>query len=92
MRIINVMPQNDYSLLVFTDDGREGVFDVRPYLDCEVFVPLRQPTEFMKVRNGGYFVEWECGADLSADTLEFGLRQVSGEPVAALGSKVSGPN
>ena len=24
----------------------------------------------MKVFNGGYFVEWECGADLSADTIE----------------------
>jgi hypothetical protein len=25
---------------------------------------------FMKVSNGGYFVEWDCGADLSADTIE----------------------
>ena len=24
----------------------------------------------MNISNGGYFVEWECGADLSADTLE----------------------
>jgi hypothetical protein len=24
----------------------------------------------MKIRNGGYFVKWECGADLSADTIE----------------------
>jgi len=24
----------------------------------------------MKVINGGYFTEWECGADLSADTIE----------------------
>jgi len=24
----------------------------------------------MKISNGGYFVEWQCGADLSADTIE----------------------
>jgi hypothetical protein len=26
--------------------------------------------EFQKVSNGGYFVEWDSGADLSADTIE----------------------
>jgi hypothetical protein len=31
---------------------------------------LRRSSEFAKVFNGGYFVEWECGADLSADTTE----------------------
>lgn len=24
----------------------------------------------MKVANGGYFVEWNCGVDMSADTIE----------------------
>ena len=31
---------------------------------------LRDIAEFMKVRSDGYFVEWQCGADLSADTIE----------------------
>jgi hypothetical protein len=31
---------------------------------------LRVHDEFTKVSNGGYFIEWECGADLSADTIE----------------------
>jgi hypothetical protein len=26
--------------------------------------------------NGGYFLEWECGADLSADTIEAKMRIV----------------
>ena len=47
-----------------------GEFDVRPYLSYEAFEDLRHPSEFMKVFNGGYFVEWACGADLSADTIE----------------------
>ena len=76
MRIEKIIPLQNHTLLILTTDGREGVFDMQPYLDYEVFKPLNQPDEFLKVRNGGYFVEWECGADLSADTLESGLRSV----------------
>jgi hypothetical protein len=39
-------------------------------LSDEAFEELRDPEEFAKVTNGGYFVEWACGADLSADTIE----------------------
>jgi hypothetical protein len=31
---------------------------------------LRDDAAFQRVRNGGYFIEWECGADLSVDTIE----------------------
>ena len=24
----------------------------------------------MQITNGGYFIEWDCGADLSVDTIE----------------------
>lgn len=47
-----------------------GHFDVCPFLGYEAFEELRDPAEFVKVSNGGYFVEWACGADLSADTIE----------------------
>ena len=70
MRIscIKVLP--DWTLQVSAEDGREGRFDVRPYLDYEIFRPLKDQSEFAKVSNGGYFIEWACGADLSADTIE----------------------
>jgi len=29
---------------------------------------------FLKIVNGKYFVEWDCGADLSADTIEAHLK------------------
>ena len=51
-------------------DGIEGVFDVKPYLKSEAFLPLQDNEEFSSVHNGGYFVEWPCGADLSADTIQ----------------------
>lgn len=70
MNIAEVIPKERYTLLVRADDGRSGIFDVAPYLEAEAFEPLKDEKEFEKVRNGGYFVEWECGADLSSDTIE----------------------
>lgn len=74
MMIEKVSPLSGARLQVVLSDGRSGVFDVQPYLDCEVFLPLREPEEFGKLRNGGYFIEWECGADLSLDTIEAQLK------------------
>jgi len=70
MKIVQVCPQSNYVLSIVTEDGSVGQFDVRPYLMYEAFEDLRRPSEFVKVFNGGYFVEWDCGADLSADTIE----------------------
>ena len=70
MRIAELHPQPNWMLSIVADDGRVGRFDVSPYLGYEAFEDLRDHNEFMKVVNGGYFVEWDCGADLSADTIE----------------------
>ena len=70
MRIAEVTPGDDFVLHVVSEDGRIGSFDVSPYLDSEVFAPLNTRSEFEKLHNGKYFIEWDCGADLSADTIE----------------------
>ncbi len=70
MKIASISPNRDGTLTVVREDGIVGVFDVRPYFDLEAFGALREAGEFAKVSNGGYFVEWACGADLSADTIE----------------------
>ena len=70
MRIMELQAEPNWVLSIVTDDGRIGRFDVSPYLRYEAFEALRDQNEFMKVVNGGYFVEWDCGADLSADTIE----------------------
>lgn len=70
MRISQLTPHTDWKFSVVAQDGRTGLFDVRPYLQLEAFKELQDITEFMKIRNGGYFVEWDCGADLSVDTIE----------------------
>ncbi|MDP1654106.1 MAG: DUF2442 domain-containing protein [Rhodocyclaceae bacterium] len=70
MRIADLQANPNHVLSIVADDGRMGRFDVTPYLEYEAFNPLRNPGEFEKIANGGYFVEWDCGADLSADTIE----------------------
>lgn len=70
MRIIEIAPQPNGILRIVSEDGRVGIFDVKPYLNDEAFEKLNEYSEFVKVTNGGYFVEWDCGADLSADTIE----------------------
>ncbi len=70
MRIAKLSPQPTGVLSIIADDGRVGNFDVNPYLEYEAFEALRDYSEFQKVYNGGYFIEWDCGADLSADTIE----------------------
>ena len=81
MKIVQVCPQSNYVLSIVAEDGRVGQFDVRPYLADEAFEDLRRPSEFVKVFNGGYFIEWECGADLSADTIEARWQVVDQAPV-----------
>lgn len=70
MIITQLTPQPNWVLHIVADDGRIGTLDISPYLGYEAFEDLRDQSEFMKVINGGYFVEWDCGADLSADTIE----------------------
>lgn len=70
MTIVEIIPKANYMLYVKTDDGKAGFFDVRPYLESEAFAPLKDRREFERIHNGGYFIEWDCGADLSADTIQ----------------------
>jgi hypothetical protein len=70
MKIAQVTARKDSTLHVVAEDGRSGTFDVRPYLESPAFLPLIEWAEFSQVRNGGYYIEWRCGADLSADTIE----------------------
>lgn len=82
MRIIELTPQADWKLTVVADDGRIGIFDVRPYLEYEAFEELKDISEFMKVTNRGYFIEWECGADLSSDTIDARMKVIGNAHVS----------
>lgn len=68
-RIKTVRANDDWTLDLSFNDGAERRFDLRPLLGCEAFAGLRNIEVFRRVHNGGYFIEWENEADLSADTL-----------------------
>jgi hypothetical protein len=70
MNIVEVIPKDDYTLYIKAENGKTGLFDVKPYLDSEAFLPLKDWNEFARIHNGKYFVEWACGADLSFDTIQ----------------------
>ena len=69
MKIAHITPKADFTLLIESEEGQSGLFDVRPYLELEAFRPLQDANEFFKIQNGRYFIEWNCGADLSSDTI-----------------------
>jgi len=85
MNIIEVIPKDNYFLYIKAEDGRTGFFDVNPYLDSEAFAPLKDRNEFARIHNGKYFIEWDCGADLSADTI-----QTRWKPITRNAQQVSG--
>jgi hypothetical protein len=70
MNIVEIVPKENYTLYIKAEDGIAGLFDVTPYLESETFSPLKDRSEFERIHNGRYFIEWGCGADLSADTIE----------------------
>ena len=37
MNITEVVPKDNFTLYIKSEDGREGMFDVKPYLDSEAF-------------------------------------------------------
>ncbi len=75
MRIKTVRALDNFVLKITTKDGRDGLFDVKPYLQSEAFQSLKQQDNFSKVHNHNYYIEWENGADLSADTIDFAMQK-----------------
>jgi hypothetical protein len=69
LTITHIEASRDWILDVTFADGSRRIFDVKPLLESEAFEELKDIGLFLQVRNGGYFVEWPTGADLSADTL-----------------------
>ena len=67
--VASVRSHDDYRLDIVFENGEHRVFDVKPYLNCGVFVRLRNHTTFAAARVVAGSVEWPGGLDLSYDTL-----------------------
>ena len=77
MIIEKVIPKENYILHVTAENKQSGLFDVGPYMDSEVFSLLKEGDNFHQIHNGKYFIECQCGADLSADTIDDRWEKIS---------------
>ena len=67
--VLDVKPEKDYTLSVWFTNGEEGFFDVKPYLDYEVFQALKDEKMFQTVRPFLGTIQWANQADLCPDTV-----------------------
>ena len=67
--VVNVKPEKDYTLHLWFTNGEEGIFDVKPYLDFEVFQELKNEKMFRTVRPFVGTIQWANEADLCPDTV-----------------------
>ena len=64
-----VKPLPDYRIFVETEDGRRGIFDVKPYLDHGIFRELRDTHYFNQVGILFGAVTWPHAQDIASETL-----------------------
>jgi len=64
-----VKPLPDYRIYVEIEDGRQGIFDLKPYLDHGVFRELRDVHYFNQVGILFGAVTWPREQDIAPETL-----------------------
>jgi hypothetical protein len=64
-----VKPLSDYRIYVEIEDGRKGIFDMKPYLDRGVFRELRNLHYFNHVGILFGAVTWPNEQDIAPETL-----------------------
>ena len=67
--VLNVVPQEDYSVVITFGTGEVKKFDVKPYINGEWFGKLSDVTVFNTVRPCGNTIEWEDGQDIAPHEL-----------------------
>jgi len=65
----NVKPEKNYTLHIWFANGEEGIFDVKPYLDYEVFQALKDEEMFNTVRPFICTIQWANEADFCPGTV-----------------------
>jgi hypothetical protein len=68
-RVVAVKPEKDCMLCLWFTNGEVRRFDVKPYLEYEVFRPLKDEAMFNTVHPDGLSIEWANEASLCPDTL-----------------------
>ncbi|MGD9564420.1 MAG: DUF2442 domain-containing protein [Pyrinomonadaceae bacterium] len=68
-KVIGAKPNNDHTLDLKFNDGSLRRFDIKPYLEMEVFRELKDIEYFSTVSVAYGTVHWPNDQDISPDTL-----------------------
>ena len=68
-KVIKVQAEEGYMLNLWFSNGERRHFDMKPYLDFDVFQALKDPKMFRTVTTFLGSVTWSNNSDLSYDTL-----------------------
>ncbi len=74
VRIVKVIPLENFQLKILLSNGRNGVFDVSPYLNIGVFNELKDKRYFRQVKIAYGGISWPNEQDFSAETIEYELK------------------
>jgi hypothetical protein len=71
-----VKPLPDYNIYVEIEDGRKGIFDMKPYLDHGVFKELKDISYFNQVNIFLGALTWPNEQDIAPETLVNEMKQL----------------
>ena len=91
LNVLSVRALDNWRLKVALSNGKEGVFDMSPYLDKGVFCELKDVEYFTQVSTvyGNSGIGWPNEQDLSAYTLDSGLQEVRTKSVQEMLAEAS---
>lgn len=67
--VTQVEAKTDFTIFVRFEDGKAGVFDLKPYLDFGVFKELKTPNYFQQVGIEYGAMSWPHGQDIAPESL-----------------------
>ena len=68
-RVKNVLPEKNYTLHLWFNNGEEGILDIKPYLEKGIFRELKNEQMFNTVRPFIGTIQWANEVDLCPDTV-----------------------
>ena len=82
-KILDVIPNDDYTLSIEFDDGNKIIFDMKPYIKTLVYSPLQDLTRFKDIKIEEKAVYWRTSEDkqstislrLTIDNMLFAIRE-----------------
>lgn len=76
IKVVEAQAGEDFSLDLKFSDGKRKRFDAKPYLDYEVFKPLKDLNYFKRIKIAFGTVQWADEQDISPETLYLESKEI----------------